>query len=151
MSDVNVPVAGDPVQKPKVFVFGSNERGIHGGGAARDARVSYGAIINIGFGHQGNSFAIPTCSRPTNDPGHEITVDALRFYIDCFLLYAVKHPELEFQVTRVGCGLAGWKDEDVAPLFSLAPDNCYFDSTWEPYLPPNRKYWGTFSMKGSGF
>lgn len=137
--DLHADPSGDPI-----FVFGSNERGIHGGGAAKTARVKYGAIINIGFGPQGKSFAIPTCSKPTNDPGHEISVDMLRFYIDCFLLYAIKHPELQFQVTRVGCGLAGWKDEDVAPMFALAPDNCQFDSAWTPYLPPNRKYWGTF-------
>jgi hypothetical protein len=55
----------------------------------------------------------------------------------------MKHPEKNFQVTRLGCGLAGWKDEDVAPMYALAPDNCYFDTEWAPFLPPNRAYWGT--------
>src|ERR1700739_60106 len=148
MTDLNAPqirlidIFSDP-SNPPVFVFGSNERGIHGGGAAKAAHVKHGAVMNIGFGHQGNSFAIPTCSKPTGQPGHEISVDALRYYIDCFLLYAVKHPELTFQVTAIGCGLAGWKSEDVAPMFALAPDNCYFDTEWGLYLPPNRAYWGT--------
>lgn len=143
-----IDIFSDP-SNPPIFVFGSNELGLHGGGAAHVAVVKHGARYERrggpgqGFGLQGTSFALPTCSKPTGQPGFEISVDTLRFYIDCFLLYAVKHPELKFQVTRVGCGLAGWKDEDVAPMFALASDNCYFDTAWASYLPPNRNYWGT--------
>ncbi|QIW87238.1 hypothetical protein Ab1vBOLIVR2_gp43 [Agrobacterium phage OLIVR2] len=52
------------------------------------------------------------------------------------------HPELKFQVTRIGCGLAGLKDEEVAPMFIGAPDNCWFDTAWEPWVGEDRNYWG---------
>ena len=126
-----------------LFVYGSNEQGKNFGGAAKVAQEKHGAQWGKGFGRQGNSFAIPTVSGPTGEPGVEISFDTLKFYIDCFLLYAKTHPELEFQVTRIGCGLAGWKDEDVAPLFIDAPANCKFDSAWTPYLP-GKSDWGTF-------
>lgn len=148
-----------------VFVFGSNELGIHGGGAARAAREEHGAVYMKGFGGQGfgpqggrvvdgsdiwtmTTFALPTCSRPTGGKDFEISKDLLRYYIYCFILLAKMAqqfaPHIEFQVTRVGCGLAGWTDSEVAPLFAEAPDNCYFDSKWDdPVLLPGRKYWGT--------
>jgi hypothetical protein len=125
-----------------IFVFGSNERGIHGGGAALFARQKYGAVLYIGFGRQGNSFAVPTCSKPTGEPDHEITFDTLAYYVQCFLLYANKHTGEEFQVTRIGCGLAGWEDSQIAPLFANAPANCLFDSKWESFLP-GKRFWGT--------
>ena len=125
-----------------IFVFGSNELGIHGGGAARVARNQHGAVLHQGFGPQGNSFAIPTCSKPTGEPGFEIAVDRLFYYIKCFIFYATMYPELGFQVTKVGCGLAGWSDEQVAPMFITAPENCLFDTDWKPFLGDERKYWG---------
>lgn len=131
------------VPEPKVFVFGSNELGIHGGGAAKVARVTHGARMNQGFGPQGNTFAIPTCAKPANSPGYEIALETLRFYIDCFIMWAKRHPEKTYQMTQIGCGLAGWKAEVVAPLFAAAPSNCEFDSAWAPYLP-GRTYWGTY-------
>jgi hypothetical protein len=129
--------------KPMVFVFGSNAAGVHGGGAARVAREKHGAILGQGFGRQGNSFAIPTCARPTNEPNHEISLDAIKEYVFLFTRYAAENPDLEFQVTQIGCGLAGWTPAQMAPLFDDAPDNCYFDTAWEPYLI-DKKYWGTF-------
>ena len=125
-----------------IFVFGSNERGIHGGGAARVAADKHGAVRNIGFGPQGNSFAIPTCSKPTGEPGFEITAEMLAYYVACFIAYAKHYPNVEFQVTKVGCGLAGWTNEQVAPLFINAPANCQFDTEWKPFLGENRTYWG---------
>lgn len=125
------------------MVYGSNEQGKHFGGAAKAAFEQQGAVWGIGFGHQGNSFGIPTCSRSTSEPNFQITPDTLRFYIYCFILYAKMHPELKFQVTRIGCGLAGWADSVVAPLFTEAPDNCYIDEVWSQWLP-NHKTWGTF-------
>jgi len=117
-----------------VFVFGSNEKGIHGGGAARVAREKYGAVLGQGVGMQGNSYAIPTCALPTGMDNHEIALEKVEFYVNQFIAYAVMHPEREFQVTQVGCGLAGWKAGEIAPLFTNAPDNCLFDSAWEPWL-----------------
>jgi hypothetical protein len=125
-----------------IFVFGSNELGRHGGGAAK-AAMSHGARYGQGFGLQGKSFAIPTCAKPTNEPDSTITPDMLRYYIYTFILFAKMNPQLTFQVTRVGCGLAGWADGVVAPLFTEAPANCQFDGAWEPLLP-GRKYWGSF-------
>jgi len=157
--DANDIVVVDPVlaqlfKRIRIFVFGSNELGLHGGGAARVAVDDHGARYERrggpgqGFGPQGNSFAIPTCAFPTGAPGFEIAFEKLTFYVDCFLLYAQRHPEMDFQITMIGCGLAGWKSEQVAPLFYNAPDNCEFDTDWKPWLDrlpgttPARKYWG---------
>ena len=125
-----------------IFVFGSNEKGIHGGGAARVAFDKHGAVRGQGFGPQGNSWGIPTCSKPTGEPGFEISVERLAFYIGCFIAYAKHYPNETFQVTKIGCGLAGWTNEQVAPLFTNAPANCQFDTEWKPFLGENRTYWG---------
>ncbi len=125
---------------PMVFVFGSNEVGKHGGGAARVALDQYGAVYGQGFGYQGNAFAIPTVSVPRV----RITEAQLRFYVECFLLFAAHHPELTFQVTQIGCGLAGWSAAEVAPLFAGAAKNCQFDTAWRDYLGNDVTYWGTF-------
>jgi hypothetical protein len=133
-------------KRRRIFVFGSNELGIHGGGAARAARVKHGAILHQGFGLQGESFGIPTCSKPTGEPDHEITYEKLQQYVRLFLEFAREHTEWDFEVTQVGCGLAGWTAEQVAPLFADAPSNCEFDTAWEPWLGEEcrtgRKYWG---------
>lgn len=131
-----------------VFCYGSNTLGKNGGGAAKAAQTSHGARYNQGFGPMPDGdaptcFALPTCSKPTNEPDSAISLDTFRYYIYCFILYAKMHPELTFQVTRIGCGLAGWADTVVAPLFAEAGANCFFDSAWEPLLP-GRKYWGTY-------
>lgn len=126
-----------------IFVFGSNEAGIHGGGAARVAREKHGAILGQGFGRQGNSFGIPTCSRPTGEPDHEISLESVTENVEAFKEYARRHPKEDFQVTQIGCGLAGWIGAQIAPLFKDCSDNCYFDSAWEAYLP-GKKFWGTF-------
>ena len=125
-----------------VFVFGSNEKGIHGGGAARVAREKHGAVLHQGFGPQGNSFGIPTCSLPTGEPNHEISIAKVKAYVFMFLTYAAMNPDVNFQVTQVGCGLAGWTKEQIAPMFMNAPDNCSFDTDWKPILGDDRKYWG---------
>src|SRR5271170_3315914 len=105
-----------------IFVFGSNELGIHGGGAARVAREKFGAVLHQGFGPMGQSFGIPTCSKPTGDPGFEIPFEKVAYYVACFIAYAKHHaknyPDVQFQVTQVGCGLAGWTKEQIAPLFT---------------------------------
>jgi hypothetical protein len=75
-----------------VLVFGSNELGHHAGGAARAANKQHGAVYGQGFGPQGNSFAIPTCRHSTGQAGFEISLDALSYYIYCFILYAKIHP-----------------------------------------------------------
>lgn len=131
----------------KIFVFGSNEKGIHGGGAARVAREKHGAILGQGYGLQGNSFGIPTCALPTGMDNHEIELEKVAGYVADFLAEAAQAPDnWDFVVTQIGCGLAGWKAEQIAPLFGDAPANCQFDTAWEPWLGEDcrtgRKYWG---------
>lgn len=97
----------------KIFVFGSNLSGTHAGGAARVARMKFGAVMGHGVGLQGQSYAIPTMQGG---------VDTIKPYIDEFIDFAKTHPELKFYVTRIGCGIAGFKDEQIAPLFDAAFD-----------------------------
>ena len=97
----------------EIFVFGSNLRGMHGGGAAYVAYRRFGAIMGQGTGLQGQSYAIPTMQGG---------VDTIRPYVDEFISFAKEHPELTFLVTRIGCGIAGFTDADIAPLFSQAHD-----------------------------
>jgi len=126
-----------------IFVFGSNELGIHGRGAAKAALDLHGAVMHQGFGPQGNSFAIATCSQPAYG-NHAITEEKLNFYIECFLYYASIYKHERFQVTRIGCGLAGWSDYIVAPKFKVAPANCLFDTRWMEYIGEDHGYWGTY-------
>ena len=93
----------------EIFVFGSNLRGMHGGGAARVAMEEFGAEWGVGVGRTGQTYAIPTMHGG---------VDAIKPYVDEFVEYAKAHPELKFLVTRIGCGIAGFRDKDIAPLFA---------------------------------
>ena len=117
-----------------IFVFGSNLSGHHGKGAALFAKTHYGAIQHRGIGFQGDSYAIPTKGKRTTDgkypilPLSEIAVSVKRFLED-----ARTHQELPFVVTRIGCGLAGFTDDQMAPLFAGAPDNCEFDPAWAQF------------------
>ena len=97
----------------EVFVFGSNLAGMHGGGAARVAFRQFGAVIGCGVGLRGQSYAIPTMQGG---------VETIKPYVDGFIAFAKSHPELFFYVTRIGCGIAGFKDKEIAPLFSAAMD-----------------------------
>lgn len=126
--------------KPMIFVFGSNEAGIHGAGAAKDALKSYGAVLGKGHGHYGQSYALPTKS-----PGlRTLNYNEIHKYVDTFIAYAKEHPEWSFKVTRIGCGLAGLSDEKIAALFKDAPENCLFDNAWKPFLKPETQFWGTY-------
>lgn len=95
----------------EVFVFGSNLDGHHYGGAARIAEEKFGAIFGQGVGLQGQSYAIPTMQGG---------VETIRPYVDEFIEFAKQHPELIFYVTRIGCGIAGFQDSEIAPLFTAA-------------------------------
>ena len=100
----------------EVFVFGSNLKGMHGGGAALAAWRYFGAKLGQGVGLQGQSYAIPTMQGG---------VETIKPYVDEFMVFAAAHPELHFYVTRIGCGIAGFSDGEIAPLFAgaLAMDN----------------------------
>lgn len=95
----------------EVFVFGSNLRGAHGGGAARVAYEKFGAVWGEGVGLHGQTYAIPTMQGG---------VKTIKPYVDQFIAFAMQHPELTFLVTRIGCGIAGFTDEEIAPLFKAA-------------------------------
>ncbi len=95
----------------EIFVFGSNLAGAHGGGAARAALNRFGAVWGQGVGLQGQSYAIPTMQGG---------VETIKPYVDEFIDFARQHPELKFLVTRIGCGIAGFRDEEIAPLFTAA-------------------------------
>lgn len=97
----------------EVFVFGSNLKGYHGGGAARVAMNKFGAEWGNGVGLQGQSYAIPTMQGG---------VETIKPYVDEFIAFAKQHMQLTFFVTRIGCGIAGFRDEDIAPLFVEAID-----------------------------
>ena len=123
-----------------VFVFGSNLSGLHGAGAARFAERNRGAVRGVFLGRSGMSYAIPTKDKAIRKT---LALPVIQHYIEGFLNYAFWHDKEEFQVTRIGCGLAGLKDEQIAPLFKKAPRNCLFDEAWRPYLGDNFRYWGT--------
>ena len=97
----------------EVFVFGSNLDGFHGGGAARAAYNKFGAIWGQGVGMQGQSYAIPTMQGG---------VETIAPYVDEFIEYAMNHPDKRFLVTEIGCGIAGFTPEEIAPLFAKAVD-----------------------------
>lgn len=97
----------------EVFVFGSNLSGMHGGGAARLAFERFGAEWGKGVGLYGQTYAIPTMQGG---------VETIRPYVDNFIAFAKTRPDLTFLVTRIGCGIAGFRDEEIAPLFAAAHD-----------------------------
>mgnify|MGYP006988873164 FL=1 len=98
----------------EIFVFGSNLAGAHGGGAARLAYNRFGAVWGQGVGLQGQSYAIPTMQGG---------VETIKPYVDEFIRFAKEHSELKFLVTKIGCGIAGFKVNEIAPLFYHAIDS----------------------------
>lgn len=109
-----------------IFVFGSNLAGRHGKGAALYALEHKGAIYGRGVGPQGNSYAIPTKGYRLQT----LPLESIKGYVIQFIVYALVHSTEEFEVTRIGCGLAGYKDEQIAPMFKNAPPNCHLPEGW---------------------
>jgi hypothetical protein len=111
-----------------VFVFGSNLAGRHGKGAALFAVQNHGAKYGIGEGYMGNSYALPT-------KGHHLEILSLKQIevrsVHNFLAFAYNHSEMIFQLTPVGCGLAGYKPEQIAPMFANAPANVRLPAEFE--------------------
>jgi galactokinase/mevalonate kinase-like predicted kinase len=109
-----------------IFVFGSNLAGVHGAGAALYAKQKYGAQLRVGVGRTGYAYAIPTKDHQIKT----LPLDQIKPHVDEFIRYAKANPQYVFQVTRIGCGLAGYTDEDIAPMFKDAPSNCGLDPKW---------------------
>ena len=126
------------LQPGEIFVFGSNLQGMHGGGAARMAYEKFGAIWGKGVGLQGQSYAIPTMQGG---------VETIRPYVEEFIAFAKEHKELTFLVTPIGCGIAGFKTEDIAPLFreAIVEENIVLPESFEEVIGqirPLDKRWG---------
>ncbi|HHT33503.1 MAG: hypothetical protein WC191_07655 [Proteiniphilum sp.] len=115
------------LEENEIFVFGSNLEGSHGGGAAKTAHNRFGAIWGQGVGLQGQSYGIPTMH---GGP------DEIQPYVEEFISFARSNPDLTFLVTRVGCGIAGFHDSEIAPLFAAAEEvpNIYLPESFWHYL-----------------
>lgn len=119
-------IAADRISELKeneIFVFGSNLQGSHGGGAAAIAANKFGAIWGQGIGLQGQSYGIPTMHGG---------IEEIKPYVDEFIEFAKQNPNLNFLVTRIGCGIAGFTEEEMAPLFAEAAnvENVYLPDTF---------------------
>lgn len=110
----------------RIFVFGSNLAGRHGKGAALDAKELWEAEYGIGEGPTGRAYAIPT----KDEKLKRRTLFQINSSVKKFIEYAKAHPEHEFFVTRIGCGLAGYTDKDIGPMFDGAPSNCELPPGW---------------------
>ncbi len=114
------------------LVFGANLAGRHGAGSALWARQKWGAIPGSGVGFQSvcfegdavnparSSYAIPTKDRDLK----VLPLDQIRDWVGAFLVFSGEHPEITFRVVAIGCGLAGFRPDQVAPMFACAPANC---------------------------
>jgi hypothetical protein len=110
----------------EVFVFGSNEAGIHGAGAAKTAMEKYGAVYGVGEGLHGRSYAIPTKDARIKT----LQLHMVAYYVERFIAFARRHLDMQFFVTRIGCGLAGFTDDQIGPLFKGAPANVELPYGW---------------------
>jgi hypothetical protein len=109
-----------------IFVFGSNLAGVHGAGAAKFAHEHHGAEYGVGVGRTGNAYAIPT----KDERIKTLPLDRIALYVSEFLDYARAHPDLEFEVTKIGCGLAGYREYQIRPMFAGSPLNCHLPDWW---------------------
>lgn len=125
----------DKLEDDEVFVFGSNTEGMHAGGAARMA-MNWGAVYGKAFGLQGKTFAIPTVDYTRSG---KMSVDEIKKYVDEFLDFTVKNKDKKFLVTEIGCGIAGFKVSEIAPLFrkALEYSNVYLPERFINYLKDN--------------
>lgn len=105
-----------------IFVFGSNLAGRHGKGDALTAKQRYGAVYGVGEGLQGRSYGVPT----KDGYLRSLPLPAIEAGVQRFLKFARQHPEMNFEIQALGCRLAGYKPEQIAPFFISAPENCYF-------------------------
>ena len=114
----------------RIFVFGSNLAGLHDGGAAHFALKERGAIYGQAIGLQGQSYAIPTLDGDFD----QLRLEDIARHVRDFLAFAYGRPELRFQVTPIGTGLAGFTHEQIAPLFKGAPANCDMPVEWKDLI-----------------
>lgn len=113
-----------------VFVFGSNMAGTHAGGAAKTAHLHFGAVKGVGRGWAGQSFAIPTM----NEHLQQMPLSQIQHYVDDFKIYTKHHPKTKYFLTSVGCGVAGYKVEEIAPMFKGISHNVIFPASFRPFV-----------------
>lgn len=145
---------GEPAWPDEIFVFGSNLAGRHGKGAALEAKKTFGAEEGKGEGRAGNSYAIPTKdgrpgTPPLAHPDATLPLEVIRQHVEEFIRYANDHPEATFYVTRIGCGLAGYANHEIAPLFEMAPRNCRMPEDWKPWLGANAEQFRTYQASNT--
>lgn len=116
-----------PVPEGAIFLFGSNLLGAHAGGAARIAYEKYGAEWGVGVGLTGQSYALPTLDADFM----QLKLTDIGSYVDIFKQFAKNNADKTFYVTKIGCGIAGFKEEDIKPMFKGAPANCIMPYGWE--------------------
>lgn len=113
-----------------VFVFGSNLAGTHAGGAAKTALLHFGAIKGVGRGWSGQSYAIPTM----NEHLQQMPLSQIQHYIEDFKIYTKNHPKIKYFITSLGCGVAGYKVEEIAPMFKGISKNVIFPASFRPFV-----------------
>lgn len=125
----------------EIFVFGSNLKGLHAGGAARFALDRFGAQWGNGVGIQGQSYAIPTLSDPGGISMHMLPISEIGKYVNEFLQFANEHKDLVFLVTPIGCGIAGFTPRDIAPLFkdAMQMNNVTLPQSFIDILEPDKE------------
>jgi len=117
----------------KIFVFGSNLAGRHTKGTALRAYKEYGAAYGQGHGLHGNSYAIPF----RDEDFKALPLNKIQRYVDQFIRFAKLNPDMQFEVTRIGCEAIGYDDKDIAPMFKDAPKNCQLPVGWRTYRSPS--------------
>lgn len=123
---------------PRLFVFGSNLKGRHGKGAALHAVQKYGALEGVGYGLQGKAYAIPTKGYHLES----LPLSVIQRHVGYFMDTVAFTQTLQFNVTKIGCGLAGFTNEQIAPLFKGVETHphVWFDPDWKPFLP-QAQFW----------
>lgn len=116
-----------PIPDGAVYVYGANESYINASGTARIAREEYGAGMGRGWGLVGKSFGIPTKDWDINT----LPLEDIAFYVKRFIAFAEARPKMIFYMTKIGCGLAGLKEEDIIPMFNNSPENVILPYGWE--------------------
>ena len=112
------------------FVFGSNMAGDHSAGASKTAFEHFGAVKGVGRGWAGKSFAIPTM----NEHLQQMPLSQIQHYVDDFKIYTKNHPSHKYFITSIGCGVSGYKIEEIAPMFKGISHNVIFPASFRPFV-----------------
>ena len=131
----HTPYRINSLEPNQVFVFGANEGGRHGAGAALTAKELFGAQPGVGNGIQGRSYGIPTKDRKFN----RLELDKIKLYVEEFLQFARRNEGMEFMLTAIGCGLAGNDPKKIAPMFVKHPDNVILPLEFYQILYPSKR------------